>query len=99
MLTLKTPIKREPVESVSEILTSHSPECELRMQITNIISLRGDHSPTDTAEYSTDSTIMEGTLTPQAHLLNSSSQTNDDHQPDIGESNVLQDITTSTGSI
>ena len=62
------------------------------MQISNIISLRGDDSPTDTTEYSTDSTIMGGNLMPQAHLLNSSSQTNNEQHPTY-ENNELQDVT------
>ena len=92
---LNSPIKREPAESYSEILTSHSLNCELHMQITNIISLRGDDSSTDTAEYSMDSTIMGGNLTPLAHLLNSSSQTNDDQHPTF-ENSALQDVTQSS---
>ena len=91
-ITWEHPIKKEPAESYSKILTSHSPNCELWMQITNIISLRGEESPTDTAEYSTDSTILGGNLTLQAHLLNSSSQTNDDQHP-ILEDSASQDIT------
>ena len=80
---LQTTIKCEPAESMTEILDSHSPQCKLRMQITNIISLRQEYSPTDNTEYSTDSTIVGGILTPQAHVLNSSTlQLDDDSQLD-----------------
>ena len=69
VLDVHNVIKSEPAQSESEILQTHAPDCELHMQISNIISLRQDHSLTDTAEYSSDSTIIGGPVTPQAHLL------------------------------
>ena len=92
VLDLQPAVKSEPAQSESEILHTHALDCELHMQITNIISLRQDHSPPDTAEYSTDSTIMGGALTPQAHLLNSPTNTNGDFTWDSNESITTQDL-------
>ena len=66
--------KTEPAQSESDILQTFAPDCELHMQISNIISLRQDLSPTA----SSDSTIIGGTETPQVHLLTSSLDTNGD---------------------
>ena len=77
-MSFQTSVKTEPIETIWEILDTHSPDCELHMQITNIVSLRsGSHSPTITEDYSTDSTIIAGVITLQAYLLHSSSLTQD----------------------
>ena len=94
VLNVHSVIKSKPAQSESEILQTHAPDCELHMQISNIISLRQDHSPTDTAEYSMDPTIIGGTVTPQAHLLNSSTYTDGDIIWDSDESpGVSQEVT------
>ena len=94
VLNVHNVIKSEPAQSESEILQTHAPDCELHMQISNIISLRQDHSPTNTAEYSMDSTIIGGRVTLQAHLLNSSTYTDVDINQDSDESpGVSQEVT------
>ena len=74
--TVKTEkeIKAEPEEIINDILTKHSPQCQLRVQITNIVSLQSaSNSPPTTDSYSTESTIVGGTITPPAYALDVSS--------------------------
>ena len=74
-ITFQDPnVKTEAIETAEEIITQHSPQCELHMHITNIVSLQQPSmSPASTIEYSTDSTILRGIVTPQAHQICSSS--------------------------
>ena len=74
-ITFQDPnVKTEVVETAEEIITQHSPQCELRMHITNIVSLQQpSRSPASMMEYSTDSTILRGIVMPQAHRICSSS--------------------------
>ena len=77
----ETEIKAEPLETVGDILTDHSLQCQLRIQISNIISIQGStRTPTPTDEYSMDSTIQGGIVTPPAHPLDSMSSSS--HQAD-----------------
>ena len=68
--------KSEPVMTVGNVLTEHSLHCQLRIQISNIISVQNpSRTPTPTDEYSTDSTIQRGIVTPPAYPLDSTSET------------------------
>ena len=94
----KTQVKEEQQETVGDVLTYHSPKCELRVQIANIMSLNpGEESPSTTLEYSTDSTVMGGITTPQAHLLETTigSCDNYDLNTQITESETNWDTTNS----
>ena len=63
-------VKHEHADNLKDLITQHSPQCELHMHITNIVSLQHpNESPASTENYSTDSTIIGGVCTPQAHLL------------------------------
>ena len=58
-------IKSEPLESVEQIMAQHSPQCQLWIQISNVISVPDViRTPSPTDEYSTDSTIQAGIITP-----------------------------------
>ena len=74
-ITFQDPnVKTELTETAEEIIAQHSPQCELRMHISNIVSLQQpSRSPASTMEYSTDSTILRGIVSPQAHQIRSSS--------------------------
>ena len=66
----ETKIKAEPLETVGDILTDHSPQCQLWIQISYIISIQGStRTPTPTDEYSMDSTIQDGIVTPSCASL------------------------------
>ena len=62
------------METIGTILTEHSPQCQLRLQISNVISVQDNTiMPPPTDEYSTDSTIQCGIITPPVHPLDSTS--------------------------
>ena len=58
-------VKKEVPDNLEDLITQHSPECELRVHITNIVSLQHtNQSPASTEDYSTYSTIVGGVKTP-----------------------------------
>ena len=90
----KITVKQEPVETVGDILMHHSPECQLCVQITNIISLSGaNRIPMPTDGDSTDSTVLGGIQTSQAQLIDSSILMQD-MQPIISSSDSCSQDTT-----
>ena len=85
-------IKHEIPDNVEDIITQHSPQCELHVHITNIVSLhQHNESPASTENYSTDSTLIGGVITPQAHLIGNSSSSESSSQDITVPS--LQDVT------
>ena len=69
-------IKTKPLDNIRDILSQHSPECQLRMQIGNIVSLRNtSRTPTQIDGFSTESTIVCSVKTPPAHALDSTTST------------------------
>ena len=53
-VTFTVPVKQEVPDNLEDLITQHSPECELRVHITNIVSLQhNSQSPPSTEDYST----------------------------------------------
>ena len=95
-------IKNEPIMTVGSVLTENSPHCQLRIQISNIISVQNpSRTPMPTDDYSTDSTIQGGIVTPPAYPLDSTSETktsldtSDNNSKDVkAMTGMSQDVTT-----
>ena len=69
-------IKTEPELKVGSVLAEHSPSCQLKLQISNIISVQNPpKTPMSTEDYSTDSTIQGGIITPPAYPLDTTTDT------------------------
>ena len=86
-------IKIEPPETDTTILAGHSPQCQLRLEISKVITMQQPtRTPKPTDEYSTDSMIQGGIVTLPAHHLDSTSSSN--HITESLKDVTLQDITT-----
>ena len=60
--TIVSDVKTEPTVDPDTIVSTHSPTCQLRLQISNVISMQNNNSTSPTVGYSSDSnTIIQGT--------------------------------------
>ena len=85
-------IKTEPADTATTILAEHSPQCQLRLEISRVISMQQpSRTPTPTDGYSTDSTIQGGIVTLPAHHLDSTSSSS--HPTKSSQDVTLQDVT------
>ena len=99
-------IKTEPEPTVGSVLAEHSPSCQIRLQISNIISVQNlPKTPTSTEDYSTDSTIQGGIITPPAYPLDTTTDTrtsldiNDTASKEVTSlTSTSQDVTVAHGS-
>ena len=99
-------IKTEPELMVGSVLAEHSPSCQLRLQISNIISVQNlPKTPTSTEDYSTDSTIQGDIITLPAYPLDTTTDTrtnldiNDTASKEVTSvTSTSQDLTVAHGS-
>ena len=95
-ITFPMPVKAEPSETVREVLSTHSPQCQLRIHVRDHMSQQHPEfsSETPTEDYSTDDTILiapsESTVTET--IINPVSKELHEYSPDplnSSESTIL----------